>query len=138
MYALALTLAVAWADETKPVVREVKVSWPQGSEFPRRGGHEATVLASADGARRVLGKDLGDEVTKQVDFAREDVVLVSWRTSGPPFGVLRHEVKPKEKAVEFYVKAPPPGRPRGEALSTGLDVFAVPRGYKVSLARDER
>ena len=84
---------------------------------------------------KLVGKDPAREMGKQVKFATEQVVIVSYSTGGPPFGMLKHEIKGKDrKSVEFYVQEPKGLGKRGQALKVGLEYFAVTRGTPVKFA----
>src|SRR5438046_1106620 len=62
------------------------------------GKSKLTRLEDAEAVEKLLG-DKGKADAKalaaQVDFKKAAIVLVSWTTSGPPDGVLKHEVKDK-------------------------------------------
>jgi RNA polymerase sigma factor (sigma-70 family) len=94
------------------------------------------VLRSADELKQLAGKKAAAELARQVDFAEEDVVLVSWVGGGKSKLAFRLVGKGKGRAVEFYVKEPPDdGKPRTLEALIGADFFAVPRGTPVRLAR---
>jgi hypothetical protein len=94
------------------------------------GTGKVTVWTSATALR----KQLGDfpwlaKVLKDVDFTTEQVVLVSWTTSGPPEGELRSRsstVRGKN-VIDFYVDPPKGARVRGERARLGAYFFAIPR-----------
>ena len=94
------------------------------------GTGKVTVWTSATALR----KQLGDfpwlaKVLKDVDFKTEQVVLVSWTTSGPPEGELRSRsstVRGKH-VIDFYVDPPKGARVRGERARLGAYFFAIPR-----------
>ena len=55
-----------------------------------------------DAVAKLLGNDGATEakaLAAQVDFDKESIVLVSWTTSGPPDGVLKHESKNKHLLI---------------------------------------
>jgi hypothetical protein len=102
-----------------------------GFIFEHGGLGKITTWTSA----AALRKQLGDfpwlaKLLKGVDFKTEQVVLVSWTTSGPPEGELRSRSSTvRGKAViDFYVDPPKGMRPRGERARVGADFFAIPRG----------
>ena len=66
---------------------------------------------------------------KQVDFKTEQLVLVSWTTSGPPEGELRFRATTirGQEVITFYVDPPKGVRVRGNRARLGADFFAIPR-----------
>jgi hypothetical protein len=109
---------------------EIKVRSLKVKQVPagKGGGKEATVYESKAALEKAMGKDLAAELDKQVKFPGEAVVAVSYSVSGPPYPKLEHEVKKKDKTVEFYYT--PNKGPSGLALKLGLEFFAVPKGAK--------
>ena len=77
-----------------------------------------------------FGEDIAKQVAGKVAFAKEDLVHVSWGSSGPPFGDLRYEVQ-DGKIIIFYVKEPK-AEIRGQAFRLGNDFFAVPKKATVT------
>jgi len=128
--AVAAGTGPAAADEKKPVqVRPLKLT---GLRFMDTG-QQVTVLKSTADVEKAAGKSAADQVAKLVNFDKEDVVLVRWTSSGPPFDSLEYEVK--GNAVEFYLKDPTKGGIRGQALRLGADFFAVTKGATVTLRK---
>jgi hypothetical protein len=103
--------------------------------FKIGGKSTLTKFEDAEALEKLLG-DSAKALAAQVDFKKEAIVLVSWTTSGPPDGVLKHELK--DKAILFYIQGPPPGKARGERARIGADFFAVPRDAKVTFDPKER
>jgi hypothetical protein len=80
----ALFLAVpAIAADDKPAVKEIatkdlKVTFPKGGKAT-----EPTEIKTADDlAKSPVLKDSADDIKKQVDFAKEKLVLFTWSGSG--------------------------------------------------------
>lgn len=96
--------------------------------FGKGGGKLATVYDSKAALEKAYGQELAAELGKQVKFPKEVVIAVSYSVSGPPYPKLEHEVKKKDKMVEFYFT--PNKGPSGLALKLGLEFFAVPKGAK--------
>lgn len=135
--ALVLTGALAlpaWSDEQKQSDPEpgrmIKVRALKVTKVPmgKGGGKDAAVIDSQAALEKVYGKELAAEVGKQVKFPAEVVLAVSYNVSGPPYPKLEHEVKQKDRTVEFYYK--PNKGPSGLALKMGLEFFAAPKGTK--------
>jgi len=111
-------------------------------DFAMRHGGGGAVAVFAD--RRALVKRFGDPTTiviaPLVDFAREDVVLVSWTTAGPPEGELVFEVLRERRGVRvaFRVRAPRGAEIRGMRARIGADFFALPKGWKATFDPKER
>lgn len=93
------------------------------------GGKVAKAFTNEADLARATNKALAAELSKSVKWDRESVVMVSYGVSGPPFPALEHEVKKKERLVEFYYKEPK--GPRNLALKLGLEFFAVTKGASV-------
>ena len=106
-------------------VRPLKVT---KAPMDKAGGKEAVVLDSKAAVEKAYGKEVAAEIDKQVKFTTEAVIAVSYNVSGPPYPKLEHEVKKKDKAVEFYYT--PNKGPSGLALKLGLEFFAVPKGTR--------
>lgn len=100
-------------------------------------------------AREAVVEKLAKALEGQVDYAKEQIVLVRMSTTGPPFATLRHELatgagknkneNKDEKEIVFFAQAPALyGKPRGEAAPCLRFFFAVPAGYRVTMEKDER
>lgn len=89
--------------------------------------------------RETFADDMAKALEKQVDYAKEQIVLVRMQTGGPPFGTPGHEIRkgPNKKEVVFFVQAPKSG-PRGERAKTVHVFFAVPAGFAVTMEKGER
>src|SRR5262249_43050285 len=120
-------LAGGQDEKTLPRVRQLTP--PKGIFPPLGGGRKILALDSLQELEKLVGAKAAPQLAKQVDFAKEHILFVSWSTSGPPFGTLKFEVKAGDKthAVEFYIQEPK-AKVRGEALRIGADYFAVPKG----------
>src|SRR5262245_11691042 len=118
---LALLTMLAIASHSRavdPVVRPLKLD-ARGLPFELLQAEAGvTILATADEAKKHLGDQLAAELVKQVNLEKKSIAVVRYQTSGPPYGTLQHQVK--DKAIEFYVKAPKAGA-RGEALKLGFE-----------------
>src|SRR5262249_25549104 len=107
--------------------------------FAIGGKSKLTRCDDADAVAKLLGEDGKAEaraLAAQVDFKKEALVLISWTCSGPPDGVLKHEVKNKQ--IIFFVQGPPAGGVRGRRARIGADFFAVPRDMKITFEPKER
>jgi hypothetical protein len=107
--------------------------------FKLGGRNKLTALDDAGAVEALLGKDSVKSLIDAVDFAKEKIVMLSWSTSGPPDGMLAHEVKGtgKDRKLQFYVQAPN-AQTRGERLRLALDFFAVPKDVAVAFDPKER
>jgi hypothetical protein len=128
----------AGTDE-KIVVRKLKFELNPKVIFMIAGKSKLWTLEDAAAALKLVGND-AKALVDLVDFKNEKVVFVSWTTSGPPDGVLSHEVKGtgKDRSLNFYVQGPPAGNPRGLRARLGADFFAVPRTVTVTFEPKER
>ena len=115
---------------------------PSEDGFYIQFGGQSKVTAMEDGAavEKLLGKDSAKQFLDRVDFTNEKVVLVSWATSGPPEGSLKHEVKGegKERRLVFYVQGPAGAQIRGMRERIAADFFAVPKDLAVAFDAAER
>jgi hypothetical protein len=139
--AAALAPWVAAQDEKdKVAVRPLKFKPKDPAKaFGIGGRNKVTPLTDAEAVEKLVGKDSAKGLIDAVNFDKEMIVLVSWSTSGPPDGTLKHEVKGegKDRKLTFYVQAPA-AKARGERLRLGADFFAVPRDLAVTLEANER
>ena len=120
--------------QAKPIKDRIRKLFPgavpSGFIIEHGGTGKVTAWTSAAAIR----KELGDfpwlaKLLKDVDFKTEQVVLVSWMSSGPPEGELRSRsstVRGKN-VIDFYVDPPKGARFRGERARLGAYFFAIPR-----------
>jgi hypothetical protein len=138
---LATESSVAQGEKDKLVVRSLKFmpSDPSVSFFIG-GMSKVTVCTDAAAVEKLVGRDSAKQLLNAFNFENESIVLVSWTTSGPPDGALKHEVKGegKDRKVTFYVQGPPAGGARGQRARIGADFFAVPKGTAVTFDPKER
>ena len=95
---------------------------------------KVTTWQSASAFRKAIGDfDWVKTILKDIDFKTEQIVLVSWTTSGPPNGELRYRSSTKrgQLVVDFYVDPPRGVRVRGERARVGAYIFAIPRDAMV-------
>ena len=110
--------------------KDPKVSFKIG------GQNKLTTLADAEAVEKLVGRDAAKALVEAVDFAKEQIVLVSWTCSGPPDGVLMNEMK--DGKIQFYVQGPIGVKIRGQRAHIAGDFFAVPRDAKVAFDPKER
>jgi hypothetical protein len=129
------------AKEEPIAARPLKFA-PKGATVPPTlgGQNKLTVLADVAAVEKLLGKQVAKPLLDLVDLDKEQVVLVSWSTGGPPDGTLQYEVQGqgKERRLRFYVQGPAGAQARGQRLRLGADFFAVPRGVAVTFDPKER
>jgi hypothetical protein len=105
--------------------------------FKIGGLSKLTTFADADAVEKLVGKESAKGLVDAVDFTKEQIVLVSWTTAGPPEGMLMHEVK--DGKLQFFIQGPNGVKiPRGQRARLGADFFAVPRDAKVAFDPRER
>lgn len=130
---LAIVLPVldsSVAGQNDKVGLRVRQLTPPKGIFPLLGGgKKIVVLENAKDLEKLAGPKGAPQIAKQVDFEKEQILFVGWSTSGPPFGMLKFDVKAEGKnhVVEFYIQEPN-AKVRGEALRIGTDYIAVPKG----------
>jgi hypothetical protein len=123
--------------EVKLAVRALKFEPKDPTiSFGIGGKNKATTFADAAAVEKVVGKDAAKKLLEGVDFTKDQVVLVSWSTGGPPDGTLMYEGK--DTKVTFYVQGPIGAQRRGERLRIGADFFAVPKNFSVNFDPKER
>jgi hypothetical protein len=138
---LVAAAGLAAQGDEKVIVRPVPFKPQDPAFFFRVGGQgKVTTLADAAAVEKLVGKADAKVLADKVDFAREMLVLVSWTTSGPPEGVLKHEVKGagKDRRLTFYVQGPAGAKIRGQRARIGADFFIVPRDIAVTFDPKER
>ena len=127
--------------DEKVVVRPLKFA-PKDptATFSLGGQSKLTQCADAAAVEKLVGKDAAKGLVDAVDFEKEKIVLVSWTTSGPPDGSLKHEVKGagKERKLTFFVQGPAGAKARGQRARLGADFFAVPKSIAVTFEAKER
>ncbi|MDT8391334.1 MAG: hypothetical protein RRC34_12590 [Lentisphaeria bacterium] len=129
-------------DSTKPDITVRRLAFkPADRMFGLRfgGKNKVTLLKETGDVEKAFGKEQAQPLLDLVDFAKENIALVSWTTAGPPEGVLEHEIKTEEnnRHVVFYVRGPQ-GNIRGMRARLSADFFAVSKGTAVSFDTKER
>lgn len=76
-----------------------------------------------------VSKLIADRVEKEMDFSKNDLVIVNLSTGGPPFGKFRQELK--DGTLRFWIEEPVGVRRRGMALQTIFKFYRIPKGLKV-------
>jgi hypothetical protein len=128
----------AQKQKTKSQVRELKFKPADPTAIFNIGGQSKIIrLADAAAVEKLVGPAAAQQLLKQVDFKTEAIAFVSWTTSGPPEGMLKHEVK-ADGTVQFYVQGPIGATIRGGRARLGADFFAVPANAKVAFDVKER
>ncbi len=126
--------------DAKPGVRPIKFNPKDPTvAFTLGGLNKLTSMTDAAAVEKLVGKASAQSLIDAIDFQKEALVLVSWTTSGPPDGVLKHEIKMDGNAqrVIFYVQGPT-GGVRGQRARIGADFFAVPRDARTTFDPQER
>ncbi len=106
---------------------------------------DAAKLASKPGVRTfaaekdvaaALGEKLAQQLSGKVDFATQQLVFVTWGSSGPPFGHLKNDVTgPADKPeIAFFIDEPK-ATIRGQAYRLGAEFFTAPASAKVSFRK---
>jgi len=72
---------------------------------------------------------IADRVEQQMDFAKNDLVIVHLSTGGPPFGEFKHELK--NGTLRFWTQEPDRNGYSGKALQTVFRFYSIPKGLKV-------
>jgi hypothetical protein len=109
-------------------VRKIAVTVDPLAAAKLQGTPGVTAVSAEKQLKESFGEDIAKQITGKVDFVKEDLVHVSWGSSGPPFGDLRYDVK--DGKITFFIKEPK-AAVRGQAYRLGNDFFAVPKGAKV-------
>ena len=86
LIAIAASTVLAAADEAKDdqVVRKlaVKIGLPELGKLSTTRG--VTIFHSSEEAGKSLGEGIAKQIAGQMDFAKEDLVLIAWVKAGPP------------------------------------------------------
>jgi hypothetical protein len=88
-------------------------------------------FASAEDLEKKNPKLL-QQFDRAIDFKSEDLVLVQWGSSGPPFGKLTF--KTDKTSITFAVEEPKADI-RGQAYKLGADWFTVAKGTKIVMSK---
>ncbi|MEI7688197.1 MAG: hypothetical protein WCL32_24595 [Planctomycetota bacterium] len=137
---LALLASFAAAGEPGKDIRPILFKpIDDGLDNKLGGQSKAYIAKDATAAEEFLGKADAKALAAKLDFTKEQLVLVSWTTSGPPDGTLKHEIKGAagNRALVFFVQAPA-APVRGQRARIGMDLFAVPRDLAVLFDAKER
>lgn len=122
--------------DAKSAVRALKFAPKDPTIGFKIGGQSKLfILADAEAVEKLVGKEAAKGLIDAVDFTKEQIVLVSWTTAGPPDGMLMHEMK--DGKIQFFVQGPA-AKTRGQRARLGADFFAVPRDAKVVFDTKER
>jgi hypothetical protein len=88
-------------------------------------------FASAEELEKKFPKLL-QQFNREIDFKSEDLILVQWGSSGPPFGKLTY--KTDKTSITFAVEEPK-AEIRGQAYKLGADWFTVVKGTKIVMTK---
>ncbi len=69
---------------------------------------------------------------RAIDFKAEDLILVQWGSSGPPFGKLTYKT---DKTSIIFAVEEPKVELRGQAYKFGADWFTVVKGTKIVMMK---
>lgn len=123
-------------------VRQIKFQALDDDFHIRLGGQgRLMVMQSAAEVEKLLGMATARQILADgFDFTKEKLVLVSWATSGPPEGLLKHEIMGagEGRRVVFYVQGPVGLKQRGMRASFAADLFAVSGDLAVDFDKKER
>ena len=109
-------------------VKGLKVSAPEKGGTP----DEPAIITSADDLMKLpVVKDAADDLTKQVDFAKEQLVVFAWK--GRPKDVVGPTVATAEGKKRTVVFTFTPAGTKGSADHVFL--YVVPRGSEVRVVR---
>lgn len=128
LFAVLLVVPVAFADDTEPkdkkiVAREVKVT---GLPTSRGTIGEPTKIESKEDVEKVLGKELGEKVLKEVDLKKEFLLLFRWAGSGQDKLAMAEE----KGTVNFTYE-----RGRTRDLRMHAKLYALPKKTEYKLPK---
>jgi len=136
MFAIDIAAQGDKGKDAKIAVRALKFAPKDVTILYKIGGlSKLTTLADAEAVEKLVGKESAKGLVDAVDFTKEQIVLVSWTTAGPPEGTLKHEMR--DGKIHFFIQGPD-AKTRGARARLGADFFAVPRDSKVALDPRER
>lgn len=140
---VALTVLSHTANAEEPAakaepVRKIAVAVDPLAAANLQGKPGVTVVNDEKGVKESFGESIAKQIAGKVDFTKEDLVHVSWGSSGPPFAELRHEVKDEKdgQTITFFLQQPKT-LVQGQAYRLGNDFFAVPKGTKVTFGKGQ-
>lgn len=88
-------------------------------------------FASAEELEKKFPKLL-QQFNRGIDFKSEDLILVQWGSSGPPFGKLTYKT---DKTSIIFTVEEPKAEIRGQAYKLGADWFTVVKGMKIVMSK---
>ncbi len=116
----------------KSAVQKVSVEVDAMAAAKLTGKTGVTEYATEKEASAALGEKIARQLTGKVDYMRDKLVFISWGTSGPPFGMLKSEIKGEagKQEIIFFVEEPVVAA-RGQAYRLGTDFYSIPKDAKV-------
>lgn len=115
------------ADEKTPVAPPKPITLKATARDMLDHAPGITTFASAEELAKKNPKLL-EKFDHEIDFAKEDLILVQWGSSGPPFGKLTYKT---EKTSIIFAVEEPKVQIRGQAYKLGADWFTVVKGTKI-------
>lgn len=126
-----LAESLAWAAEEKKVADPKPIALKAVASDSTDHEPGINTFASAEELEKKFPKLL-QQFNREIDFKSEDLILVQWGSSGPPFGKLTY--KTDKTGITFAVEEPKADI-RGQAYKLGSDWFTVAKGTKIVLAK---
>ncbi len=123
--------SLAWAADEKKVVDPKPIALKAVASDSTDHEPGINTFASAEELEKKFPKLL-QQFNRAVDFKSEDLILVQWGSSGPPFGKLTY--KTDKTSITFTVEEPKVDI-RGQAYKLGADWFTVAKGTKTVMAK---
>jgi hypothetical protein len=123
----------AKSDATLPRVRHLEIKL----EEPPEMSPVILVFTSQKEAEQGMGAVVAKQLGEQVDFTKEKVAFVRWRSFGPPFDTIEANVTKTDNGFELRIEQKnAPASPRSGALRVNSDFYAVPTSVHVEPSRN--
>ncbi len=133
---LVLLSSHAWADTS---VKEISLDVPRESPtgVPYRlvfaHGNKAHVATTTGDAENLLGKTVAKQLKGKVDFKKQQLVAVVWKTTGHPDSRATFVIQgDKRKAVSFKVERIQKKGPVPQLFMAHIAFFLVDRNLDVN------
>ena len=123
--------SLAWAADEKKIADPKPITLKAIASDSTDHQPGINTFASAEELEKKFPKLL-QQFNREIDFKSEDLILVQWGSSGPPFGKLIY--KTDNKSITFSVDEPKVEN-RGQAYRLGSDWFTVAKGTKIVMTK---
>jgi hypothetical protein len=120
-----------WAAEEKKVADPKPISLKAIASDSTESEPGINTFRSPEELEKKFPKLL-QQFNRAIDFKSEDLILVQWGSSGPPFGKLTYK---SDKTSIIFTVLEPKAEIRGQAYKLGSDWYTVTKGTKIVMEK---